>query len=67
MAMVPNRPAAVVRRIATYSLAADVALGIVLGLFISGTVGLIVFVLGLIVTGILYYNFNQVMRTKGMR
>lgn len=67
MAIVPNRPRAVVRRVTTYSLAADVVLGLVLGIAISGTVGLVVFALGLIITGVLYYNFTQVMRTRGMR
>jgi len=67
MAIVPNRPGAVVRRVATYSLAADVVLALILGIVVSETVGLIVFVLGLIITGVLYYNASQVMRTKGMR
>lgn len=67
MAMVPNRPAALARRVTTWSLGIDVAVGLIVGLFISSTIGWILFLIGLIVTGIIYWNFRQVMRTKGMR
>lgn len=68
MAMSPYRPAyALRRRITTYSLATDVAASLIIGLFISSLLGTIVFVLGLIVTGLIYYNFTKVMRTRGIR
>lgn len=67
MAMVPNRPAALARRVTTWSLGIDVAVGLVVGLFISSTIGFILFLIGLLVTGVIYWNFRQVMRTKGMR
>jgi uncharacterized membrane protein (Fun14 family) len=67
MAMVPNRPAALARRVTTWSLGIDVAVGLIVGLFISSTIGWILFLIGLVVTGVLYWNFRQVMRTKGMR
>lgn len=67
MAIVRNRPAALARRVTTWSLGIDVAVGLVVGLFISSTIGLILFLIGLLITGVLYWNFRQVMRTKGMR
>jgi uncharacterized membrane protein (Fun14 family) len=67
MAMVPNRPAALARRVTTWSLGVDVAVGLIVGLFISSTIGFILFLIGLLITGVLYWNFRQVMRTKGMR
>jgi hypothetical protein len=67
MAMVPNRPAALARRVTTWSLGIDVAVGLIVGLFISSTIGWILFLIGLLVTGVIYWNFRQVMRTKGMR
>lgn len=67
MAIVPNRPAALARRVTTWSLGIDIAVGLVVGLFISSTIGFILFLIGLLVTGVLYWNFRQVMRTKGMR
>ena len=67
MAIVPNRPAALARRVTTWSLGIDVAVGLIVGLFISSTIGFILFLIGLLVTGVIYWNFRQVMRTKGMR
>jgi ABC-type dipeptide/oligopeptide/nickel transport system permease subunit len=67
MAIVPNRPAALARRVATWSLGVDVAVGLIVGLFISSTIGFILFLIGLLITGVIYWNFRQVMRTKGMR
>ncbi|HEY8686303.1 MAG TPA: hypothetical protein VIO57_11915 [Chloroflexota bacterium] len=67
MAIVPNRPAGLARRVTTWSLGIDVAVGLIVGLFISSTIGFILFLIGLLVTGVLYWNFRQVMRTKGMR
>lgn len=67
MAMVPRRTAAMARRVTTYSLAADVGAALVLGIIFGSLVGWIVFLVGLIVTGFLYFNFRQVMRTRGLR
>jgi uncharacterized membrane protein (Fun14 family) len=65
--MVPNRPAALARRVTTWSLGIDVAVGLIVGLFISSTIGFLLFLIGLLITGVIYWNFRQVMRTKGMR
>jgi hypothetical protein len=65
MALQRNRPAALRRRMTSYSLAADVVVALVIGLAISATIGWIVFILGLIVTGLVYYNVTQVMKTRG--
>lgn len=67
MAIVPNRPAALARQVAKYSLGTTVVAALVLGLVISHVLGFIVFVIGLVITGVLYYNFNQVMKTRGLR
>ncbi len=67
MALVPNRPAAVARRLAAYSLIADVVVALFVGLVISSLVGWIIFVAGLIITGVMYYNFSQVRKTRGIR
>lgn len=67
MAIVPNRPRAMVRRVTTWSLGIDVVAALAIGLLISGTLGWIVFLIGLVVTGVLYYNFNRVLRTRGYR
>ena len=60
-----NQPAALRRRVTTYALAGDVVVALVLGLAISAVVGWIVFIVGLVVAGFLYYNITQVMRTRG--
>jgi len=66
MALVPNRPAAVARRITAYSLVADVVIALVVGLAISSVVGWIIFIAGLVITGVMYYNFSRVRKTRGM-
>jgi hypothetical protein len=68
MAIVPNRPAALRRRITTYSLAGDFVAALIIGLiFGSFLIGLIIFIIGLVLTGGFYYNFTQVMRNRGIR
>jgi hypothetical protein len=67
MAIVPNRPRAMVRRVTTWSLGIDVVAALAIGLLISGTLGWIVFLIGLVITGVLYYNFRRVMRVRGYR
>jgi uncharacterized membrane protein YdbT with pleckstrin-like domain len=68
MAIVPNnRPRAMVRRVTTWSLGIDVVAALAIGLLISGTLGWIVFLIGLVITGVLYYNFRRVMHVRGMR
>jgi 1,4-dihydroxy-2-naphthoate octaprenyltransferase len=67
MALVPNRPAQMVRRITTYSLIADVVVSLLIGLVISSFLGWVVFILGLIVTAVVWFNFQRTMRMKGMR
>jgi hypothetical protein len=66
MAIVPNRPAALRRRVTTYSLVADVVLALIVGLAISHIAGLIIFIIGLVVTVGFFYNFTQVMRNRGI-
>ncbi|GAC1473354.1 MAG: hypothetical protein PVSMB7_27210 [Chloroflexota bacterium] len=65
MAIVRNRPAAMVRRYTGYSIVADVVLALLAGMIFTGFVGLIVFIVGLAIIGFAYYNFRQVMRTRG--
>jgi hypothetical protein len=67
MALMRNRPAALRRRVTTWSLAADVVVALAVGLLIGSLVGWVVFIIGLVVTGLIYYNFSQVMRTRGYR
>lgn len=65
MALVPNRPAAMVRRYTGYSIVADIVLAFLVGIIFTSTVGFIVFILGLAIIGFVYYNFRQVMKTRG--
>jgi uncharacterized membrane protein len=67
MALVPNRPAALRKRITTYALVADVVIAFIVLLVSSFLVALIVFIIGLVLAGGLYYNFTQVMRNRGIR
>ncbi len=67
MAIQRSQPAALARRVTTWSLGIDVAVSVVVGLFLGSTIGFLLFLIGLVVTGVLYWNFRQVMRTKGMR
>jgi hypothetical protein len=67
MAMVPNRGAKMVRRATACALGADVVVALILGLIVGSLVGWIVFVLGLVITGLMYFNFRQAMRVRGMR
>jgi hypothetical protein len=66
MALVPNRPAALARRVTAYSLIADVVIALIVGLAISSVVGWIIFFIGLVITGVMYYNISQVRKTRGM-
>lgn len=66
MALVPNRPAAMMRRITKWSLLADAGLGLFVFLAFSHIVGFILFLIGLAVTALVRYNFTQVLKTKGM-
>jgi len=65
MALQRNRPAALRRRATTYTLAGDVVASLIVGLAIGSVFGWIVFVIGLVVAGVVYYNITQVMRTRG--
>lgn len=67
MAIQRRQPAALRRRMTTYSLAADAVVALILGLAISSLLGWIVFILGLVVTGFLYVTMTQVMKTRGYR
>ena len=67
MAIVPRRPAELARRITTWSLAADVAVAVLVSVFISTTIGFILFLIGLVVTGFIYFNLRQVMKKRGLR
>lgn len=66
MALVPNRPGALVRRITAYSLIADVIVALVIGLAVSSIIGWIVFLIGLAITALVYFNFRQVMKARGI-
>jgi hypothetical protein len=67
MAIVPNRPAALRSRVTKTALVADVVLSIFIYILISHLLAMILFVLGLVGVGYLYYAFTQVMRTRGIR
>ena len=67
MALVTQRAAAMRRRVTGISLVADVGVSLFLGLAIASVIGWIVFIIGLIVTGVIYFNFTQVMKTRGYR
>ena len=67
MALERRRPAALRRRVTTYALAIDVIVAAVIGLAISSVIGWVVFVVGLGVAALVYYNFTQVMKTRGYR
>jgi Na+/H+ antiporter NhaA len=67
MALQRNRPAALRRRVTSFAVGADVIAALVIGLAISATVGWIVLVIGLAIAGVIYYNFTQVMKTRGYR
>jgi ABC-type dipeptide/oligopeptide/nickel transport system permease subunit len=65
MALQRNQPAALRRRVVGTALGVDVVAALVIGLAISSLIGWIVFVIGVVVAGFLYYNITQVMRTRG--
>lgn len=64
MALMRNPRGQMMRRVATWSLVADVAVGLFFGIIFGFTVGLILFVIGLVVTGVFFYNAAQVLRTR---
>jgi uncharacterized protein YcfJ len=65
MALQRNRPAAMRRRVVGTALGVDVVAALVVGAIIGSVVGWIIFAIGLVVAGFLYYNITQVMRTRG--
>ncbi|HLJ68772.1 MAG TPA: hypothetical protein VKX16_15565 [Chloroflexota bacterium] len=67
MALMRNRPAAIVRRITLWSLVADVGVGVIVAALISHVIGFILFLIGLALTGLFNWNMRQVMRYRGMR
>ncbi|HEX8918532.1 MAG TPA: hypothetical protein VF898_08510 [Chloroflexota bacterium] len=67
MALMRNRPGALARRVVTWSLAVDVVAGLLIGIVVAQVVGLVIFLIGLVVTGLLYWNLRQVERTRGRR
>lgn len=60
-----NGATALRRRVTTYAVATDVVVALGIGLIISSVVGWIVFGVGLVVAAVIYYNFTQVMKTRG--
>lgn len=67
MAMIPRRPGALRKRVATYALGTDVVVSALVGLIIGATFGWILFIVGLAIIGFLYYQFTNVMRMRGIR
>jgi hypothetical protein len=53
------------RRWTTYAVATDVVVALGLGVLIGSVVGWIVFAVGLVVAGFIYYNITRVMKTRG--
>ena len=65
MALQRRSPGAVVRRRWTaYTLAGDVVAALAVGIAISGTIGWIIFFLGLVIAGFVYASVTQVMRNR---
>jgi hypothetical protein len=62
-----RRPAQMVRRVTLTSLAVDIGAGLFIGAIVGTTVGFIVFLIGLVITAFIYYNFRQAMKTRGLR
>ena len=67
MALMQNRPGAMMRRATMWSLVGSVVLGLIVGVVIAHIVGFIVFVLGLVITALLWFNYRTVARTRGTR
>ena len=68
MAIQRNQPAALRRRVTTYSLATGVVVALVVGVVTGiAVLGWLVLLLALAVSGFIYYNFTRVMRTRGYR
>jgi Zn-dependent protease len=67
MSLAPNRPGAIVRRATLWSLVVDVVAAILLTWLVGATVGFIVLVIGLVITGFLYWNYWKAQRTRGSR
>lgn len=67
MSMQRRDPAAAVRRTTMRVLAADAVAGLIVFTFISHIVGVVLFLVGLIATGGYWYNFRQVLKTRGYR
>jgi ABC-type multidrug transport system permease subunit len=64
---ISRRPQQFARRIVTYTFLSDVVLSGVIYLAISHIVGLVVFILGLFVTGLTYTNIRKVFSVRGYR
>ena len=67
MALRRNEPRATVRRVTAGGLVVSIGAGLFLGTLIGSLVGFIVFIIGLVLTGLFYVNVSRVMRTRGMR
>jgi hypothetical protein len=64
MALMRSRRGAVIRRITFWSLGVDVAVALIVGLLISSIVGWILFIIGLVLTSLLFFNAWQVSRIR---
>jgi ABC-type multidrug transport system permease subunit len=66
MAMV-HKEQQFVRRVVGYTLLGDVVVSGLTYLAISHVIGMILFLIGLVVSGVVWNNMKQVLRTRGIR
>jgi ABC-type multidrug transport system permease subunit len=62
-----RRPQQFARKVVTYTFLGDVLFSGAIYLAISHVIGLVVFLVGLVATGLTYTNLRKVMRVRGYR
>ncbi len=62
-----NNPGRLARRIVGFSFLADVVGSGIVAMAFNFLAGFILFIVGLFMTGVTYFNLRNVLRTKGMR
>lgn len=67
MALVRTRQQQLVRRIVGYTFLTDIVASGAVYLLFSHFLGMIVFITGLVVSGVTYMNLRRVMHVKGLR
>jgi hypothetical protein len=67
MAIVAQRAAAMRRRATAVTFAGGTGVSLFIGIATIGLIGWVLFLVTLVITGIVWYNFTQVMKTRGYR